>query len=120
MFRTRTTRIATRFLLVWFALFVGVASASPWVRADRLEIICTGAGSGTQLVDTGDAADARMGGHGLECALCLPVGAPPPAAAGLARALPQPDTRSFLPAASAHLPRPAAAPLPARGPPSFV
>jgi len=68
----------TRLVLVWWTLFIGAAVASPLVKADGLQMVCSGA-QGMKLVDL-DALDAA--GHpapqGLDCPLCLPVAAPAP------------------------------------------
>lgn len=109
-----------RFVLLWFALYLGVAIAAPLVQGQGLQLVCTATGS-IKLVATGATDDAGAGGsaagHSLECPLCAGPGAPPAAAgfglAMLARppfALPaQPATRVAL-----HT----AAPPPARGPPT--
>lgn len=79
----QTLRRATwipRFVLVWWALFIGIAVASPLVKADGLQVVCSGA-QGMKLVDL-DALDAA--GHPapqtMDCPLCLPMAAPAPAA----------------------------------------
>ena len=69
----------TRLVLVWFALFIGAAVASPLVKTDHLEMVCTGMGS-MKLVnlDADDAAATPLQ-QGMDCPLCMPVAAPAPA-----------------------------------------
>lgn len=46
----------TRWVLVWFALSLGVAMASPLVNPRSLEMVCSGMGVMTLIVHTGDAS----------------------------------------------------------------
>ncbi len=111
----RNTKLIARFMLVWFALSIGVAISSPMVKPQEQELICAGAGvmkmqslddDGTSLLTT------------LDCPLCATSNAPPPLASPSGKALPEPVFVSpYFPAA--HLSLSATAPLPARGPPSF-
>jgi len=82
MFSLQSLRNAhhlTRFVLVWFALFVGVAVASPLVKPEAVQLVCTAIG-GVKLVQV-DAAGAdvdRAAAHtALDCPACLPLIAPP-------------------------------------------
>lgn len=103
-----------RFVLVWFALSIGVAIASPLVKPQALELVCSGAGA-IKLVKTD--GDAKVSGHTLDCPLCAAVGAPPPA--HLAQPVQaRPLGHALLPLVSAHIAGRTAAPLPARGPPA--
>jgi len=107
----------TRLVLVWFALFIGAALASPLIKAENLEMVCTGMGS-MKLVnpDAEDLATSPLP-HGLDCPLCMPVAAPapamvsPPHPSGLAHAL--------HPLESARLASLIGLPWLARGPPSL-
>jgi len=59
MFSLQSLRNAhrlTRFVLVWFALFVGAAVASPLVKPEAVQLVCA-----------------------LDCPACLPLIAPPAA-----------------------------------------
>ena len=106
--------------LLWFALTLGAAVASPMVNPKTELVICTGAGmfkvvlamDGTvTTATTADTSDA------LFCPLCLLGGAPPPARTHVAQA-PHPlrQVRQSMP--TAHIAALTAAPPPARGPPS--
>jgi hypothetical protein len=71
----RNAHHLTRLVLVWFALFVGVAVASPLVNPEGVQLVCTTAGSVKLLQLDGEEAQGSQ--HGLHCPLCLPVAAPP-------------------------------------------
>ena len=83
----------TRFLLVCWVLFIGAAAASPLVKTEGLQMVCTAMG-GMKLVDldTGDGAEGSPSGV-MDCPLCMPTVAPspdvlaPPHPGGLAYAL---------------------------------
>jgi hypothetical protein len=84
MFNLQSLRNAhhlTRFVLVWFALFVGAAVASPLVKPEAVHLVCTAIG-GVKLVQV-DAAGADLDGSAtrtaLDCPACLPLIAPPAA-----------------------------------------
>lgn len=83
-----------RWVLVWFALYLGVAVAAPWVRPQAMTLAC-GATGGLKLVlldsstaSASSAADTPAGpnatpdepraGHTLDCPLCMTASAPPP------------------------------------------
>lgn len=106
----------TRLVLVWFALFIGAAAASPLVKTDHLEMVCTGMGSMKVVnLDADDAATAPMQ-QGMDCPLCMPVAAPAPAVL----ALPHPGglTHALHPLEVARLASLIGLPWQARGPPS--
>ncbi len=82
MFSLQTLRNAhclTRLVLVWLALFVGAAVASPLVKPEAVHLVCSAMG-GVKLVQ-GDAAGAEVDGvvahSALDCPACLPLIAPP-------------------------------------------
>ena len=82
MFSLQSLRNAhrlTRFVLVWFALFIGVAVASPLVKPQAVHLVCSAIG-GVKLVQV-DAAganvDAAVAHTALDCPACLPLIAPP-------------------------------------------
>jgi hypothetical protein len=82
MFSLQSLRNAhrlTRFVLVWFALFVGAAVASPLVKPEAVHLVCSAIG-GVKLVQV-DAAgadvDSAVEHTALDCPACLPLIAPP-------------------------------------------
>ncbi len=89
----RNAHRLTRLVLVWFALFVGVAVASPLVNPEGVQLVCTTAGSVKLIQLDADGEEAQSSHHGLYCPLCLPVAAPPvvsvsaPVHVGLSHAL---------------------------------
>ena len=120
MFSLQSLRNAhhlTRFMLVWFALFIGVAAASPLVNPEGVQLVCTTAGSVKLLQLDADGEEAQSSHQGLHCPLCLPVAAPPvvsvsaPVHVGLSHAL--------RPLEQARLASLIGLPWQARAPPSF-
>jgi hypothetical protein len=112
----RRARLLASFVLAWFALSLGVAVASPLVQPKPMEIVCSAAGATMLVVLTDDGAQAPAAGH-LDCPLCLPATAPPPAlpAVRLPALLPLGHALQSIPAA--RIAAATAAPPPARGPP---
>jgi hypothetical protein len=123
MFSLQSLRNAhhlTRFVLVWFALFVGVAVASPLVKPEAVQLVCSAIG-GVKLVQA-DAAGADVDGLGahtaLDCPACLPLIAPP--VADLLAPLPTGSLSHVLqPLPAARLASLLGQPWQARAPPSF-
>jgi len=110
----RNATFLARLVLAWFALAIGVAVASPVVKPQAIELICSG-GTIKLLASSGDEGEPAAG-HTLDCPLCASLAAPPVAQRGVAQPLPQGDApRSVPPARIAAL---TAAPPPARGPPT--
>ena len=116
MHTLRTAHLLARFVLVWFALSIGVAIASPLVKPQSVQLVCSASGAIKIIADGGDADTGALR-NTLDCPLCAAVGAPPPQAfvavlppaIGLAYALPEP-----LDAPHTRLSAP---PFPPRGPP---
>lgn len=116
MHTLRRTRWLAWLVLAWFSAMLGVATASPLVGAPALLMVCSSAGEVKWVTSANDAVALHP--QALECPLCLPVAAGPPADAPGRRlqfAWPQPATPLLLPT---HVALRTAAPLPARGPPS--
>ena len=104
-----------RFVLVWFALSIGAAVASPVIKPQPMEVICTGSGAMKVLVQT-DEGLQELVTVSMDCPLCGTVGAPPPETTPrVAPASPLAYLADGIPAA--RLASLSAAPLPARGPP---
>ncbi len=113
----RQLRHLTRFVLVWFALSLGVAMASSLVAPKATEWVCTSAGI-LKIVDV-DGNDSAAPSHGtMDCALCLPV-VLPPAPVRLQPAPVSPLAHALQPVAAAHIASATAPPLPSRGPPAL-
>jgi hypothetical protein len=115
----RNAHLIARFVLVWFALSIGVAIASPMVNPQSMQLVCSG--SGSMKVISIDAAGKSTStvSHTLDCPLCASISAPPPVAiisfssvTPRSNLVPVQDTGSFTPVL--------ATPPPARGPPSLA
>ena len=104
----------TRFVLVWFALSVGVAIASPVVNPKAMDLVCSSSGSMKLVVQGDDEGVASS--HTLDCPLCASLGAPPPAI-NTALTQPSPLAHVMQPIAAAQIAVISAPPLPSRGPP---
>lgn len=113
----RRAHFLARFVLVWFALALGVAIASPIVKPQSLELICS-AGGTVKLMVTGDDGAAQPTAHTLDCPLCMISSAPPPALQ-LQAELQQPLAHVLRSLSAAHIAGRTAAPLSARGPPAL-
>jgi hypothetical protein len=107
-----------RWVLLWFVLSLGAATASPLVHPQAVELVCSSAGSVKAVVHTEDGVQ-EMGASHLDCPLCVLTGAPPPSPAAAGFDLPLPLGRVVQPIPAARLAAATAAPLPARGPPTF-
>jgi Protein of unknown function (DUF2946) len=114
---TSRLRHCIRFVLVWFALSLTVAVASPLVNPQAMELICSGSGA-MKVVVKGDDGSSTVVSHTLDCPLCASLSAPPPVAATLPEP-PSPLSHVLRPIPAAHIAWLTAAPLPARGPPNF-
>lgn len=102
-------------LAVWL-LVLAAGVLAPWAQARHMEPVCSGAGHAHWIL--GPAADDLTHAlHGLDCPLCLPQLAAPPAAASAA--LPELPRAAQAPRLSAPVwtPMPSAWPPPARAPP---
>ena len=116
----RNAHLLTRFVLVWFALFIGVAVASPWVKPQSSQMVCSAMGD-MKLV-TADAAGDDVGAPvvhtALDCPACLPLIAAP--AADVLTLLPSGHfSHALQPLPAARLASLLGQPWQARAPPSF-
>ena len=66
-------------VLAWFVLALGAATASPLIQPQAFEIVCSG-GSAQLVIHTAHDGLVPMGATGLDCPLCLAADAPPAAA----------------------------------------
>lgn len=112
----RRSRRTASFMLAWFFAFLAIAGAAPLLQDASMRDVCTVEGAVT-VAGPGAEGD-RHAIHPLECALCAGVSGPPSAVAVLPKA-DAPLGHVLQPIVSAQLASLVAAPLPARGPPSF-
>ena len=113
----RNAHLLARFVLVWFALFIGVAIASPLVNPKAISLICTSLGV-MKIQAQGDDGAQDLSAHTLDCPLCALSGAPPPFLQA-APAPVQPLAYVLQSIPSAIIAALTAAPPPARGPPAL-
>lgn len=114
----RNAHYLARFVLVWFALFLGAAIASPIVNPQNTQLVCSSTGT-MKFVSAGDVANEPAAEHKLECPLCTGFGAPPPLSLVSFEPV-QPVGYVLQSIASTHIVSATAAPLPARGPPRLL
>jgi hypothetical protein len=114
----RRARYLTRFVLVWFALALGVAIASPIVQPKAMELVCAADGVMKLVVQAGDDGAAASHAHTLDCPLCVQVLTPPSLSVGVLEH-DAPLAHAPRPQVAAHIAGRTAAPLPPRGPPAF-
>lgn len=113
----RQARWITRLVLVWFALFIGAAIASPMVKPVSGQVVCTAMG-GMKMVMDGEDGNAAQPSASMDCPLCAPLIPPPaPEARVLEPVNPLGHVLRTLP--SAHIAGLTGAPLPPRGPPAL-
>jgi hypothetical protein len=113
----RSARFLARLVLVWFALSIGAAIASPLVKPTGIEVICLGSGS-IKLLVKGEPGGGNTTNHTLDCPLCASIAAPPPAVRTDLVIVPVPG-HAVQPIPAARIAALMAAPLPARGPPAL-
>jgi hypothetical protein len=118
MHALRSARLIARLVLVWFALSLGAAIASPLVQPQTMELVCSGAGVMKVLVKT-DGSSPAVSSHTLDCPLCATLSAPPPAMRQTAEP-PQPLAHVQRAMPAARMAALTGAPLPARGPPAAL
>ena len=110
-----THKLIARLVLVWFALFIGVAIASPILNPTETQMVCSSAG-GMKMVPSGEeGAEAKLTAN-MDCPLCAPVVVPLQSGAttfDYASTL----AHSLHPVAAALIAALTAPPLPSRGPP---
>ena len=73
----RHARMIARFVLVWLALSMGVAIASPLVMPQAMKLICSGAGV-IKLQPLSDNDGQELTRMAMDCPLCMSISAPPP------------------------------------------
>ena len=111
-------RRLARWVLLCFAMSLTAAIASPLVRPQAMELVCSSAGS-VKLVVKSEGGNPSPSGHVLECPLCVALNAPPPPNPLLHAEPAQPLAHVLQSIPSAHIAATTAAPPPGRGPPIF-
>ncbi|MFA7160349.1 MAG: DUF2946 domain-containing protein [Kiritimatiellia bacterium] len=118
MHSLRSAKNLARLVLVWFALSLGAAVASPLIKPQAMELVCSGSGAMKLLVKSDDGSkDASS--FTLDCPLCATSSAPPPPDAQQSAEPMHALAHVLQGIAAAHIASLTAAPLPARGPPAF-
>lgn len=115
--RLRHAQLLARLVLVWFALSISAAVASPVINPQSMELICTGTGVMKVLVKS-DGGVKEVKTHTLDCPLCATMTAPPMQFAVQVTA-PHPLSYSLQTVPAARIAALTGAPLPARGPPTL-
>jgi hypothetical protein len=108
----RTLTFLARLVLAWFVLHVGVGIAAPVIQPHTVQLICAG-GMLKVVLDGGEQSQAAAS---VDCPLCSPALAPPPAAKPAGRISTPPA--AVAQHATGVTPRVTEAPPPARGPPA--
>lgn len=113
----RNTPWLARLALLWFALTLGVAVASPIMNPQEEMLICTSAGMVKVVLHADGSVSSSPSGEAF-CPLCVTGGAPPSFVSVILPSL-QPLGRVLESIPAARLAAATAAPPPSRGPPSF-
>ena len=114
----RNTPFLARLALLWFALTLGVAVASPMVNPQEELVICTSAGM-VKVVLNADGSISTSPSSEASCPLCV-VGGAPPSFVSVVIPLAQPLGRVLQSIPAARHAVATADPPPSRGPPSFL
>ena len=112
----RNAHLLARLVLVWFALFIGVAVASPLIKPQSSQMVCSSMGGIKLVLD--DAADTPIASGGMECPLCAQT-VPPASPVALSLAVASGLAHALRPIPSAHIAWLSGSPLPPRGPPAL-
>ena len=108
-------KLIARLVLVWFALFIGVAVASPILNPTETQMVCSSAGGMKMVVFGEEGVDAKLTTK-MDCPLCAAVVlAADSCSLGLQKV--SPLAHLLHPVAVALVASLTAPPLPSRGPP---
>lgn len=113
----RNTPWLARLALLWFALTLGVAVASPLVNPQSEVMICSAASGMVKVVLNADGS-LSTASTTMDCPLCMVGGAPVPESQHTVQA-PRPLAYPLRSAPEFILAACTAAPLPPRGPPTL-
>jgi len=116
MFSLANHKLIARLVLVWFALFIGVAIASPIFKPTETQMVCSSAGGMKMVVSGEEGAEAKLTSN-MDCPLCAPV-AVPLQSGSTSFDHASPLAHSLHPVAAAIIAAHTAPPLPSRGPPA--
>lgn len=112
---SRQAKWARATLGAWL-LVLAAGLLAPWAQARGLEAVCSGAGQARWVL--GPQVDALAHAmHGLDCPLCMPQLAAPPASVSAPVGAVFREVRPLRRSVAAWVPAPSACPPPARGPP---
>jgi len=114
----RKTPWLARLALLWFALTLGVAVASPLVNPQSEVMICSAANGMVKVVLNDDGSLGTAPGS-MDCPLCMVGGAPAPVQQHTVQA-PCPLTQVLQSVPEAFIAARTAAPPPSRGPPDLI
>jgi hypothetical protein len=118
MYKAATHKLIARLVLVWFALFIGVAIASPILNPTETQMVCSSAG-GMKMVAAGEEGtegEAKLTVN-MDCPLCAHVVVPFQSGSTTFDHA-SPLAHSLHPVAAAIIAAQTAPPLPSRGPPA--
>ena len=115
MFNITSHKLIARLVLVWFALFIGVAIASPILNPTETQMVCSSAGGMKMVASVEEGVDAKLTAN-MDCSLCAPVHVPLHSC-NISFDHASPLAHSLHPVAAALIAAHTAPPLPSRGPP---
>lgn len=110
-------RKLTRLVVVWFALSLMAASASPLVNPKRIDVLCGEGGALKVVVIDEHGLVTPIGSHTLDCPNCL-LAVPPPSLCLATVTLPAEFHYLLSRYRTAHIPSLSGASMPPRGPPA--
>ena len=116
MFKVQTHQSLARIVLVWFALFIGVAVASPIFNPTETQMVCSSSGGMKMVSSSQEDGDSPVATN-MDCPLCSPVAPVLPACSAPLENL-SPLAHALHPVAAALIVSLTAPPLPSRGPPA--
>ena len=116
MYKAATHKLIARLVLVWFALFIGVAIASPILNPTETQMVCSSAGGMKMVPSSEEGAEAKLTAN-MDCPLCAPVVVPLQSGSTTFDHA-SPLAHSLHPVAAAIIAAHTAPPLPSRGPPA--